>query len=215
MIRINLLPVGKKQARAASTGNAQTWVIAYLLAAFVWCVILMIFWRVKYSELEEQQKANLEIDRQVQTAKAKTADIKTVEDKLQRSKQLEAVVLELQSARQGPTRLLMELSRILSSEGGPSIDPKRLEELRRDNPLVGFNPGWDYRRLWLTSFSEDSRECVIDGFGKSNEDVAELLRRLTLSDLFSEVTLDSTKIENDSASGTPLVKFQLTSKVRY
>ncbi len=214
MIRINLLPAGKKQARASS-GSAQTWVIAYLLAAFVWCVVLMIFWRVKYSELEEQQKANLEIDRQVQAAKAKTADIKTVEDKLTKSKQLEAVVLELQAARQGPTRLLMELSRILSAEGGPAIDPKRLEELRRDNPLVGFNPGWDYRRLWLTSFTEDSHECTIDGFGKSNEDVAEFLRRLTLSDLFSEVTLDSTKVETDTASGTPMVKFQLTSKVRY
>lgn len=214
MIRINLLPAGKKQVRASS-GSAQTWVIAYLLAAFVWCVVLMIFWRVKYSELEEQQKANSEIDRQVQSAKAKTADIKSVEDKLTKSKQLETVVLELQAARQGPTRLLMELSRILSAEGGPAIDPKRLEELRRDNPLVGFNPGWDYRRLWLTSFTEDAHECIIDGFGKSNEDVAELLRRLTLSDLFSEVTLDSTKIETDEASGTPMVKFQLTSKVRY
>ena len=214
MIRINLLPVGKKQVRATA-GNAQTWVIAYLLAAFVWCVVLMVFWRVKYSELEEQQRANAEIDRQVQAAKSKTADIKSVEDKLNRSKQLEAVVLELQAARQGPTRLLMELSHILSSDGGPSIDPKRLEALRRDNPLVGFNPGWDYRRLWLTSFAEDSRSCVIDGFGKSNEDVAEFLRRLSLSDLFSEVTLDSTKVEAETGTGTPLVKFQLTSKVRY
>lgn len=214
MIRINLLPAGKKQARASS-GSTQTWVIAYLMAAFVWCVVLGVFWRVKYGELEEQQKANAEIDSQVQAARAKTADIKSVEEKLQKSKQLEAVVLELQSARQGPTRLLMELSRILSSEGGPSIDAKRLEELRRDNPLVGFNPGWDYRRLWLTSFSEESRECVIDGFGKSNEDVAEFLRRLTLSDLFSEVTLDSTKIEPEPGTGAPLVKFQLTSKVRY
>lgn len=214
MIRINLLPVGKKAARASS-GNAQTWVIAYLLAAFVWCVVLMVFWRVKYSELEEQQRANAEIDRQVQAAKAKTADIKSVEDKLNRSKQLEAVVHDLQAARQGPTRVLMELSHILSSDGGPSIDPKRLEALRRDNPLVGFNPGWDYRRLWLTSFAEDSRNCVIDGFGKSNEDVAEFLRRLSLSDLFSEVTLDSTKVEAETGTGTPLVKFQLTSKVRY
>lgn len=214
MIRINLLPAGKKQARAAS-GNSQTWAVAYLLAAFVWCVALMIFYQITYSGLEEQQKANLELDRQVQAANAKTADIKSVEEKLQRSKQLETVVRDLQSARQGPTRLLMELSRILSENGGPAIDPKRLEELRRDNPLVGFNPGWDYRRLWLTSFAESSRECQIAGFGKSNEDVAELLRRLTLSDLFSEVTLESTKSELDPTGGAPLIRFQLTSKVRY
>jgi len=214
MIRINLLPVGKKQSRASS-GSSQTWVIAYLLAAFVWCVVLMIFWRVTYSEFEEQQKANLELDRQVQAATAKTADIKTVEDQLLRSKQLETVVRDLQSARQGPARLLMELSHILSENGGPAIDPKRLEELRRDNPLVGFNRGWDYRRLWLTSFIESSRECQMAGFGKSNEDVAELLRRLTLSDLFSEVTLESTKSEADPMGGAPLIKFQLTSKVRY
>jgi len=214
MIRINLLPVGKKQARAA-TGSSQTWAIAYLIAAFVWCVVLAVFYNVKLSELQEQQRANAELDRQVTAANAKTADIKSVEEKLARSKQLETVVRDLQTARQGPTRLLMELSRILSENGGPAIDPKRLEELRRDNPLVGFNPGWDYRRLWLTSFAESSRECAIEGFGKSNEDVAELLRRLTLSDLFSEVTLESTRSEVDPGGGAPLIKFQLTSKVRY
>jgi Tfp pilus assembly protein PilN len=55
----------------------------------------------------------------------------------------------------------------------------------------------------------------MSGFGKSNEDVAEFLRRLTLSDVFQEVTLQSTSAAKDAASGLPTVSFEMTCKVVY
>ena len=109
----------------------------------------------------------------------------------------------------------MELSRVLSAGRGPTVNPDVLEQMRRENPLAGYNPGWDIRRLWLESFQERSGDCQMSGKGKTNEDVAEFLRRLSLSEVFDDVTLVSTDSGKDAASGLPIVGFSLTCKVRY
>jgi type IV pilus assembly protein PilN len=109
----------------------------------------------------------------------------------------------------------MELSQLLSESGGPSVSAEKLDALRRDNPLAGFNPGWDYRRLSLTAFTETARACVIRGFGRTNEDVAEFMRRLSLSNLFDKVHLQATASALEPASNTQVVSFDITCQVRY
>ena len=217
MIRINLLPAAKKQARGASTGGggATGWVVGYAATALVTCVVLAIVYFGKESELEEQRARNTALQQQITQMTAQSASIDEVRAQLQRSQELEQVVAELQRARFGPTRVLMELSRILSAGGGPSIDPQRLEELRRGNPLAGFNRSWDTRRLWLTSFEEQDRHVRIRGIGKTNEDVAEFLRRLALSDSFHEVLLQKTEAVEDRETRLSLIAFELTATVRY
>lgn len=86
--------------------------------------------------------------------------------------------------------------------------------MRRDNPLSVYNPGWDVRRLWITSFVERDRKCTIAGIGKTNEDVAEFLRRLNISELFDKVTLQQTGMSGDK-SGNSMVTFTLTCEVKY
>ena len=217
MIRINLLPAAKKQARGASTGGggATGWVVGYAATALVTCVVLAIVYFGKESELEEQRARNTALQQQITQMTAQSASIDEVRAQLQRSQELEQVVAELQRARFGPTRVLMELSRILSAGGGPAIDPQRLEELRRGNPLAGFNRSWDTRRLWLTSFEEQDRHVRIRGIGKTNEDVAEFLRRLALSDSFHEVLLQKTEAVEDRETRLSLIAFELTATVRY
>jgi type IV pilus assembly protein PilN len=138
-----------------------------------------------------------------------------LEGRLEKSRRLEKVVEELERARRGPTRAVMELSKVLSSPGGPTINPAELERMREDNPLAGFNESWDVRRLWLTRFEEVERECKITGMGRSNEDVAEFLRRLTLSEIYESVTLQRTRATNDQDTGLQVVGFDITCKVRY
>lgn len=217
MIRINLLPAAKKQARGASTGGggATPWVVGYAATALVTCVVVAIVYFGKESELEEQRARNTALQQQITQLTAQSASIDEVRAALTRSQELEQVVAELQRARFGPTRVLMELSRILSAGGGPSIDPQRLEELRRGNPLAGFNRSWDTRRLWLTSFEEEDRHVRIRGVGKTNEDVAEFLRRLALSDSFHEVLLQKTEAVEDRDTRLQLITFELTATVRY
>jgi type IV pilus assembly protein PilN len=214
MIRINLLPEAK---RSVSTGGStQVWGIVYLLASFGWGVVLFFFYLNTKNTLDEQRAANAALEQEIQQAKAKSTNIGEVEAKLAKSRQLEDVVKKLQTARQGPTRVLLELSHILSEGGKPTVSPERLDEVRRENPLAGFNPGWDVRRLWLTSFSETDRKCSIRGYGRTNEDVAEFLRRLSLSELFQKVTLQSTSSANQvPGAGGTVVQFELSCQVRY
>src|SRR5262245_11529388 len=181
MIRINLLPEAK---RAVSTGGStQVWGVVYLLATFAWGVLLFFFYLNTKNTLDEQHAANAALEQEIAAAKAKSTNIGEVEAKLAKSRQLEEVVQKLQTARQGPTRVLLELSKILSEGGRPTVSAERLDEVRRENPLAGFNSGWDVRRLWLTAFTESDRKCAIRGFGKTNEDVAEFLRGLSISEV--------------------------------
>lgn len=213
MIRINLLPEAKRQV--STGGSTQVWGVVYLLSCVAWSVVLFIVYLNFKSVLEEQNAKNDELQGQIDRAKAQTQNIGEVEGQLAKSKELENVVSSLQTARQGPARMLMELVRLLSDGGGPSIPHETLEKLRRENPLGAFNAGWDVRRLWLDRFTEMERKCTIDGSGKTNEDVAEFLRRLNLSEIFEKVTLRSTTASTDPKTGTPTVAFSLSCEVKY
>ncbi len=103
----------------------------------------------------------------------------------------------------------MELARILTPGRGPSVDPDRLAQLRRDNPLSVFNPNWDARRLWISAYVEAQRKLRLDGKARDGEDVSELARRLNLSSYFYDVKLLPATREAD------FVKFSIEAKVRY
>lgn len=217
MIRINLLPGARRQAKAgaAAAGSTQGWIIAYLVAGALTIVVLVFVYLAKSRELADQRAVNNALQSQIRELEAQSANIDEVRAELERSRQLEAVVTELQRARYGPTAVLMELSRILSVGGGPTVDPQRLEELRRQNPLATYNTAWDPHRLWLTEFSEEDRQCRIRGAGRTNEDVAEILRRLTLSESFEQVELVKTQGADDRATRLPVIEFELTCRVIY
>lgn len=219
MIRVNLLPGARKKRGARTTveasANSTTWAAIYFASAVVLAIGLAIFYFRLDGQLEEQQRQNAELTSRTEELRAKSAKLEEVEAALAKSARLEQVVAELHRARTGPVRVLVELGRILSKGGGPTVDPVALERLRRSNPLAGYDATWDVRRLWLTEFRESDRSCKIAGLGRTNEDVAELLRRLSLSELFEEVTLTKTLAANDTARGLSLTSFELTCKVRY
>jgi len=218
MIRINLLPTAKKAARApaaAAPGSSQLWVIVYAVAVVLWGVGLAAIYIIYDNALEEQQRQNQTLERQIEQVRTRSAQLEEVRAKIEASRRLEQLVAELNRARMGPTRMMMELSKILSPGGGPTIDPAELEAMRRENPLAGYNRSWDPRRLWLTRFEEENRECRMSGQGKTNEDVAEFLRRLALSEVFEDVTLTKTEARDDRETGLTFIAFDLTCTVRY
>jgi type IV pilus assembly protein PilN len=220
MIRFNLLPQAKRQARAAapgpsSGGDSQGWFIGYGVAVVGWLVMLGAIYFLYRDKLHEQELKNATLSQRIEQLKQRAGNLDDLKSKLDRSKQLENVVNQLQTARLGPARVLAEISRILSVGKGPTIDAERLEQMRRDNPLAGFNPSWDVRRLWLGAFQEENRECRMQGFGKTNEDVAEFLRRLALSELFENVTLQKTEATVEPETKLAVIGFELSCKVRY
>ncbi len=206
MIKINLLAQKK---RAEKSEASQVWLAVVMVVVLAEVAALFVFHSVKAEELSDQVRKNAELSSQIEQAKRNVANHDQVKAELATLRAREAAIQKLQSARSGPTAILMELARILTPGRGPSVDPDRLAQLRRDNPLSVFNPNWDARRLWLTGFVEAQRKLKIDGNARDGEDVSELARRLNLSSYFYDVKLLPATREKD------FVKFSIEAKVRY
>jgi type IV pilus assembly protein PilN len=213
MIRINLLPQAKRQSGGGAVSLA-VWGYAYLVAALLWCAVLAFVYFSLNSDLEQALAQNVEIERQTKKTKEESGNLEDLQKQLDKSKELETVVKDLLAARSGPSRMLIELSAILSPGRGPTVDAKKLEELRKVNPDINFTPGWDTQRLWIDGFQETAGKCVITGTGRNNEDIAEFLRRLTLSEVFQNVVLVRTGSPKTASVGQA-VAFELTARVRY
>src|SRR6185369_7781966 len=94
--------------------------------------------------------------------KALVANHEEVKKALAVLRQREDAIAKLQSARSGPTAILLELSRTLTQGRGPTVEPDRLAALKKDNPLAVYSPAWDTRRLWLVSYTESERTVRLE-----------------------------------------------------
>jgi type IV pilus assembly protein PilN len=206
MIRINLLAQKK---RSEKSEGSQVWLAVVMVVVLAEVAALFVFHSVKAEELSDQQRKNAELNSQIEQARRNVANHDKVKAELATLRAREEAIQQLQNARSGPTAILMELARILTPGRGPSVDPDRLAQLRRDNPLSVFNPNWDARRLWVTGFVESQRKLKIEGKARDGEDVSELARRLNLSTYFYDVRLLPATREQD------FVKFSIEAKVRY
>jgi len=214
MIRVNLLPQ-KRELKRSAAGEAanQSWLLAVLGVVVVEIIGLFLFHQVKREELAKQTRTNAELTSQIDQIKKAVANHADVKAQLEVLRAREDAIAKLQQARSGPTAVMLEVSQVLTTGRGPTVDPDVLAQLRRDNPTSLYNPGWDPRRLWLTSFTEADRLVKIDGLARDGDDVSELARRLSLSVYFAEVKLLPASKTIDS--GLDVIRFQLHAKARY
>lgn len=213
MIRVNLLPQ-KREVKRATEAN-QGWLLVVVGLVAIEVVGLFVLHQWKREELARQTRKNAELTTQIDAIKKAVANHADVKAQLEVLRAREEAINKLQTARTGPTAVMLELSRLLTSGRGPTVDPDLLAQLRRDNPTIVFNPGWDARRLWLTSFQESDRVAKIEGLARDGDDVSELARRLNLSVYFAEVKLLPAVRSVDPDTKLELIKFQLQSKMRY
>jgi type IV pilus assembly protein PilN len=206
MIRINLLAQKK---RAERSDGSQVWLAVVMVVVLAEVAALFVLHSFKAEELADQVRKNDQLTSQIDQAKRNVSNHDQVKKDLELLRAREAAIQQLQTARSGPTAILMELARILTPGRGPSVDPDRLAQLRRDNPLAVFNPNWDARRLSITSYVESQRQLKLEGKARDGEDVSELARRLNLSSFFYDVALLPAQKDADA------VKFSIQAKVRY
>jgi type IV pilus assembly protein PilN len=206
MIRINLLAQKK---RAERSDGSQVWLAVVMVVVLAEVAALFVLHSFKAEELADQVRKNDQLTSQIDQAKKNVSNHDQVKKDLEQLRAREAAIQALQTARSGPTAILMELARILTPGRGPSVDPDRLAQLRRDNPLAVFNPNWDARRLSITSYVEAQRQLKLEGKARDGEDVSELARRLNLSSFFYDVTLLPAQKDAEA------VKFSIQAKVRY
>jgi type IV pilus assembly protein PilN len=213
VIRINLLP--QKRAARGAPEASQKWLLVVLGILLLEVVGLFLFHDWKGEELVAQNRKNNELNEKINEIKALVANHEEVKKSLAVLRQREDAIAKLQAARSGPTAILLEMSRILTQGRGPSVDRDRYDALRKDNPLAVYNPAWDTRRIWMTSYTETDRTVRIEGFARDGNDVSELAQRLRLSVFFLAVTILPGKKEVDKDTKLDLIKFALQMKVRY
>lgn len=216
-VHINLL-AQKKVAAAASPSaglQGQGW-LAGVLGFLVVEVLAMFFvYNARSKELDKQKRQNQEVSSAIDAIKASVAKHGEIKARLQELKDRETAIEKLQSARTGPTLAMLELSKIMSSGRGPTVDPVRLETVKRDNPTAAPSATWDPHRVWLTQYAEADRAVKISGRARDGEDVSELTRRLDLSSMFSDVTLLPAAKAIDSTTKLEVLGFQISAKARY
>ncbi len=211
MIRVNLLP---QKRRLEKTEGSQLWLVMIMVALLVEVAGFVVLHSIKSEELSAQQATNSELNSQIQQAKKTVSNHTEIKAKLADLRKREDAIAALQSARTGPTAVMLELARLLTTGRGPTVNPERLDELRRENPLAVYNQAWDARRLWLVSFDEKARTVELEGQARDGEDVSELARRMSLSAYYYDVALLPGS-KTGSKDGVALVKFRLRAKVRY
>lgn len=212
MIRVNLLPQKRRKARGS---RGEFWLLASFVAVALEIVACFVLYGNKQSEIDQEAAKNTALQSEIDKIKTVAKDHEGVKKKLVALRDREDAIAKLQSARTGPTAMLLEVARLLTPGRGPSVDPNELAKLRRENPGQDFNPGWDSRRLWLTRFVESERTVRLEGMARDGEDVSELARRMSLSSYFDEVQLLPAKRETEKDSGIQMVAFKLQAKVRY
>jgi type IV pilus assembly protein PilN len=213
VIRVNLLPQ-KRGARSAAPATSQRWLLVVLGVLVVEVVILFLFHKKKLDDLQEQQNKNAQLSGKIEGIKKLVANHEEIKKALVNLRAREDAIAKLQAARSGPTAVLLELAQVLTQGKGPTADPERLQQLRKENPLAVYNPGWDVRRLWMTSYVESDRVVKLDGMARDGGDVSEIAQRLKLSVYFYDVTVLPGQKESHKDK-LELVSFALQMKVRY
>jgi type IV pilus assembly protein PilN len=213
MIRVNLLPTKKDPRRAGQP--SQLWLLGVLAALVLEVVGIFVFHQSKVEQLAQQTAKNATIQASIDQIKTLVATHDAFKKELIVLRAREDAIAKLQAGRRGPTAVLLELAQLLTPGKGPTADEDKLQQLRKDNPLAVYNPGWDARRLWLTSYVENERVVRIEGLARDGSDVSEFAQRLKLSAYFYDLQLLPGKKETASASKMELVSFALQLKVRY
>lgn len=216
MVRVNLLP-RKTARRSASPEAGQTWLIAVMVLLAVGMIGAFILYSFKQEELAELKQESRRIQSEIDLSKEKVKNHPKVKKQLKVLRAREEAIGKLQSARTGPTAVLLELARVLTKGRGPSVSPEDLAKVQQDNPLAMYNASWDSQRLWLTSFVEDDKIVQLKGLARDGEDVSELARRLNLSAYFYDIRLMPAKRKKtkEAEDGFEWVNFQLEAKVKY
>jgi type IV pilus assembly protein PilN len=213
VIRVNLLPQ-KRGARGAAPPSSPRWLLAVLGVLVVEIIVLFAFHKKKLDDLQEMKDRNAQLSGRIEGIKKLVANHEEIKKALVNLRAREDAIAKLQAARSGPTAVLLEMGQVLTQGKGPTADPERLQQLRKENPLAVYNPGWDTRRLWLMSYTESDRVVKLDGMARDGSDVSEIAQRLGLSVYFYDVTVLPGQKESHKDK-LELVSFALQMKVRY
>lgn len=212
MIRVNLLPQKKKAKQ--DLGQKQLVYMGFALLAVVGGIT---FFHIQtQGELDALSRENQAITADIERFKSELGDYDKIRAQREELMRQQETIQSLEKARTGPVFLMREVAEILTPGKGPTFDRVRYAEVLRRDPNAGFNAAWDTRRVWLDTYEEQDKRVRIQGAAKSNEDVAEFLKRLQASVYFRDVVLESTRqVSAGKNDGVKHMTFNLSTGVVY
>ena len=214
MIRINLLPVKAAQRRA----SGQRQLLIGALVVLFGLISAVVFHTIAERHLLQVKAEVAGVRADIDKLKKELGDYDLIiaqRDALLRQK---AAIKKLSDSRSGPAAFMRELSDILTRDKGPTTSKEAYDELLRRDPNAGFNPNWEPKRAWILSYVEKDHVVTLKGAAKSDEDVAEFLKRMKLSAFFDKdsVYWQQTQPQTDSRlNNVSYVTFDVTARVRY
>lgn len=219
MIRINLLPIKQDRRREAIRNQ----IILGALVLLVEIGVFVVMYMDLGTDIQTQENLNSAIQAEVQQVRRQIQDHQQILDEIVEFEKRQTAIDDLMEARTGPVHVMIELSNILSHRGRPNMDQASYDKMVRLDPTAGYDKNWDFRRIWVSKFSEKSKKVVIEGQALTHEDVAEFLRRINLSRFFVTSELISTdlgtvQLNMPNAKGLktdPVVRFKIDATVRY
>jgi hypothetical protein len=231
MIRVNLLTGAKKGARRRAGGGrgAASFQLPEIPNVGLLLVVLLIVaeaagmfvWQGKLSDEANKATAKLNITRneltQLQKIKDSITALKDETDKLQAQ---ETMFAEMFADKAGPVDALTWLAFCL--EPRPKDTTANADKMAMER--AGWNPNWNPRTAWFTSFVENDGEIVLTGEALTNGDATELWKRLSSSPYFrcSQTDKATCELENfvttekmDEGLKMRIVEFKMTGSVVY
>ncbi len=92
-----------------------------------------------------------------------------------------------------------------------TLKKKRVGPVKVMDALAQLMP----QHVWITSMDEKGGSVQIQGLGMTNDDVAELMRELKKSQLFSNIVLKKVSALSVQGPVTQIVQFEITCSVTY
>ncbi len=151
----------------------------------------------------------------IEAITARVTDHPAVRAELREHQQHAEVVDNLQHRRIDASARLLEISRILTRGGAPTLRPGPARDYlhARVYERQPWTAQWDPHRLWLTAMEEDGDRLLIRGEGLSVDDVGELLKRLQLSAFFNDVRLEHTELAAADRGARATQRFTLVARL--
>ncbi|MDB5037986.1 MAG: hypothetical protein JWQ35_1514 [Bacteriovoracaceae bacterium] len=157
MIRINLLPVPKVRKREALILQAVVGLVALILVT-IGCYFVTIS---KQSEVTAKHAEIARKQRDIDELKAKVGEVEKYKTQAQNLEQQLGVIRSLEKSRNGPVKLMDELTEIVP------------------------------RKLWITNYKETNKNVSLEGLAESGPVIADFLDALKASKFFSNVQLSA------------------------
>ena len=210
LIRINLLPI--TEADRIEDGRN-----LFLMYFMLVVMVSSLFYYLK-GGADERRVAQSQIlqgltieqrklDEEIKRSKSLKEEFDSLKAEVDRKKE---VINDLTQNQITPAGFLNELSYLLS--------PPRDDAERENFTQKGWRWNWDTGAVWISELREDKREVMLKGYGRTIDDVGELLKRFETSKYVVKAVLkmtESEKISFANGRSSTFVRFEMNLRVIY